>query len=153
MSSEHPDRGWLLRVMARAEERVNQIPEWARPVITRGAFSTKHQDRQRSDSLMNSAIWKFVLDETDDQTVMIPRDAIPINVEFVGNYGDLRLWCLVNVTHPQEERHIKIVGDWQRVDDDLLDKYVYVGSSRPAKRTTTWHVFIDAKPVTTFKYS
>ena len=61
-------------------------------------------------------IWKYPLEATDDQIVMMPRSAKLLTVQMQGN--KCCLWALCNTRMPLCPRHITICGTGHPIHDD-----------------------------------
>lgn len=86
---------------------------------------------------MTKTIWKYDLEVTDVQKVLMPIDAMPLHVAVQGNDSTIQLWALVDPTEDMEDRFFAIVGTGNPAPDD--DQGEWVGSVQQGR--FVWHVF------------
>ncbi|MHB8772989.1 MAG: DUF7352 domain-containing protein [Syntrophales bacterium] len=81
-------------------------------------------------------IWKFSLDITDEQTVMIPRGAKLLDIQVQD--AAPRLWALCEPTAPREPRRIAIYGT-----DELIigDPGEYIATFLLSRGEKVFHAF------------
>ena len=83
-----------------------------------------------------TTIWKFQLDISDRQTVMMPHGAVIIRVDSPSP-STLNLWAIVNPEAPTEERVIDVYGTGH--DIPYQEELAYLGTTTPYP--LVWHVF------------
>lgn len=84
-------------------------------------------------------IWKYVLQITDEQTILMPDFAQILSVQpQVNPYGcyDPCLWVLVDPVHPMMPRIIRIYGTRNPIERPVGR---FIGTVQMRKRV--WHVF------------
>lgn len=82
-------------------------------------------------------IWKFPLDITGEQTVVIPKDAWFLSVGDQG--GRLTLWAMVDPESEREERPIRIHGTGHPIPN--TEQLGYIGTVQMNGGALVWHVF------------
>jgi len=97
-------------------------------------------------------IWKYPLETTDVQTVMMPKGAKPLTVAVQGS--QVCLWALVDSEADPEARDFVIYGTGHPVRDvvkrDVGEVQTYVGTYQLDNGSLVFHVFEIA---TTIKWS
>lgn len=81
-------------------------------------------------------IYKYELEVTDKQVVMVPEDSEPLSVQ-VQN-GIVCLWMLVDPDQQLEELHVFVVGTGNKMPAGV-DEHDYVGTVQVGE--FVWHVF------------
>jgi len=81
-----------------------------------------------------STIWKYELELTDRQQVIMPTGATILCVQT--QLGNLCLWAQVDPNAKKEERHIAIVGTGHPIHRNA---WKYIGTAQQA--VFVWHVF------------
>ena len=81
-------------------------------------------------------IWKFPIEITDEQDVMVPGGAEFLRAAMQGE--KLCLWALVDAGSPHEMRRIRVIGTGLPFEDS--DKCKYIGTAHD-HRGAVWHVF------------
>lgn len=82
-------------------------------------------------------IWKFPLDITDSQTILMPKGAELLIAQLQGGQGCL--WALVDDAAPREERTIEIHGTGNPIHQDMGIERKYIGTFQ--QEAFVWHVF------------
>ena len=89
---------------------------------------------------MKKTIWKFELDVTDCQKVMMPDGAEILTAQMQGN--SLCLWAVVD---PREQvkvgRIIEMFGTGNPVDCDMGTERRYISTVQMAGGQLIWHLF------------
>lgn len=80
------------------------------------------------------AIWKYPLQITDHQHLLIPEKAEILSVEFQGE--TLCLWAEVEMSYPKEDRVIQIVGTGNPI---LNSGRKFIGTVQQGP--LVWHIF------------
>jgi hypothetical protein len=62
-------------------------------------------------------IWKFPLQETDEQSFLMPEGAQVLHVEEQPGHG-LQLWALVDPSKSREQRTFQMYGTGHDIPDD-----------------------------------
>ena len=87
-------------------------------------------------------IYKYPLEITDKQEILMLEGAVPLCVDFDGN-NQLCLWANVNDTAGKEKSTIYVLGTGNPMPDVEME---YIGSVRDERTNKkivfTWHVFI-----------
>ncbi len=83
-------------------------------------------------------IFKFTLEITDEQTISVPRDAVPLCVQEQG--GALRLWVKCVPSRPHHTYTVRIFGTGSPVD---TYGFAYVGTVQ--MHGFVWHVYISER--------
>lgn len=81
-------------------------------------------------------IWKYPLEITDEQSVMLPEGSDILSAQVQG--GTLCLWVKVNPKAPLSRRTIRIFGTGHPVPDEPL---VFIDTVQMAGGALVWHVF------------
>ncbi len=84
------------------------------------------------------AVWKFPLETTDEQTIMLPSEAEPLTVQV--QHGYPYLWCLVDTHIHTEPRRIRIIGTGHEIGSGFSGKYV--GTYQLDNGNFIGHVFL-----------
>ena len=91
---------------------------------------------------MKKAVWKFPLEATDQQKVMMPAGAVPLHVDLQGGStwdgGTLCLWAEVDVDATPVERHVYVMGTGHTFYPAAGERYV--GTVQDG--ILVWHVYI-----------
>lgn len=82
-------------------------------------------------------IWKYPLQITDVQEIMMPEQAKILHVEMQGISPCL--WVLVDSESKQVPRYIRVVGTGNPFPD--ADQAMYIGSFQMMGDILVWHVF------------
>ncbi len=85
------------------------------------------------------SIWKFPLKVTDEQTISIPKDYQPLDVQ-VQN-GEPCFWAKVNPESPKVELTLVTRGTGHEIPDGVVEDYI--GTYQMAGGALVWHVFQD----------
>lgn len=88
-------------------------------------------------------IWKFPLQVTDVQDVMIPWCDRFLSVQ--EQNGQLVLWAMVNPTFSVLSTRVRIVGTGHDASDVITSGLTYVGTVQMKDDALVWHVFIDSE--------
>lgn len=83
-------------------------------------------------------ILKFVLDEQDDQTVVLPKGYKILNVG--EQQGTLTMWVMVNTDSPTTECHIRIYGTCHSIRQVMGYENIYLGTVMMSSGLV-WHLF------------
>lgn len=81
------------------------------------------------------AIWKFPLQVTDEQLLVMPSDAEVLSVQM--QQGVLCLWAKLETKRPCSQRRVRIVG----TGNPCVDVGRYVGTVQQYDGALIWHVF------------
>jgi hypothetical protein len=99
---------------------------------------------QRRRHLQMHTIYKYPIEITDSQKVLMPQGAQILTAQF--NNGRLCLWALVNASEAVlMERTIRIQGTGNPVADPYLLKYIGTDQHVVNGTTLVWHVFEETK--------
>lgn len=92
------------------------------------------EGNQRTEAAVT--IWKYPIEITDEQNVMMPRNAKVLSV--AAQNDTLTLWALVDPSAPLESRRVVVVGTGNPITGKL-------GRFRGTvvMPPFVWHVFID----------
>lgn len=101
---------------------------------TRAAAEWK--DIKKAEKVVDT-IWKYELDITDRQILLIPKNAEILNVGIQGK--TLCLWALVNPDRKKQSRTIEIIGTGNPISNEGLPTRDYIGSA--VIDPFVWHVF------------
>lgn len=82
-------------------------------------------------------IWKFSLDLTDSQNLMLPSGAQLLSVAMQG--PALCLWALVDPQGAKERRQIEIRGTGHPIEG--ADELVFIGTVLQNGGQFVWHIF------------
>ena len=87
---------------------------------------------------MGEKIFKYQLQETDIQTIELPKGAEILTVQVQKGY--LCLWAKVDhELIAKEERHIEIIGTGNLIDDTVQRKYI--STLQMLQGALVWHIF------------
>lgn len=95
------------------------------------------------DTKLDQRIYKFPLEVTDEQTVMLPDGSWVLSAQFQN--GQLCLWARVSVGEPTSPWTVRIVGTGNAMPDTLGQ---HLDTVQQAGGLLVWHVFIQAPAVT-----
>lgn len=90
---------------------------------------------------MPKQIWKFELQVTDTQSVVMPAGANPLYV--ADQNGNLCLWAVVNPQKPSESRDVWVVGTGNSMPTEIELYGDYIGTVQQGR--FVWHVFIGKR--------
>lgn len=79
-------------------------------------------------------IWKYPLNITDRQVVMIPKNGQLLSVQFQG--AILCLWVLVDPNAPEQPREIEVIGTGNPIDNS--NRY-HIDTVQDG--SLVWHIF------------
>lgn len=87
-------------------------------------------------------IWKWTLQVTDYQELLMPRGAEVLSVQMQG--GDPQLWALVDETAPTESRAFSTYGTVKPMPDlpDIIGRFI--GTYQTHGGALVFHVFEHA---------
>lgn len=85
---------------------------------------------------MKITIWKYPLDLTDTQNVMMPKSAKILTAQVQGD--SLCLWALVNPDAPKQRRKIEILGTVNPAPD--VNRR-YISTVQMIGGSVVWHIF------------
>ena len=85
---------------------------------------------------MKKTTWKYPLEITDEQNLMMPEGAEILTAQIQG--GTLCLWALVNPAAPKQRRTIEILGTGNPAPDV---ERKYISTAQMAGGSLIWHVF------------
>jgi len=85
---------------------------------------------------MKRTIWKYPLEATDTQNVMMPEGAEILSAQMQGNM--LCLWALVNPAAPNQRREIEVIGTGHPMPDA---KRRYISTAQMHGGALVWHIF------------
>jgi len=89
---------------------------------------------------MNNTIWKFPLEVTDHQSVVMPQGAHALSVG-LDPQGQLCLWALVDPELDLLPLEVVIVGTGHR--SYLIEHLRFLGSV--VQGSFVWHVFVETE--------
>lgn len=93
-------------------------------------------------------VGKYMLQITDEQTVMMPFGAQILSVQFQKDHNhrdNLQLWALIDETSTNKQhREIRIVGTGNPIEEH---PGVFIGTVQEAGGALIWHVFDATKQV------
>ncbi len=81
-------------------------------------------------------IWKYPLQVTDEQTIMMPRDTRILTVQTQDDQPCL--WAFVDNSREREPRKIRIYGTNHEIDETPTD---YIGTFQVSGGSLVFHVF------------
>lgn len=84
-----------------------------------------------------NTIYKYPLEVTDTQGVMMSRQAKILSVQ--SQEGQLCLWALTDPEQPKVPRQIWIFGTGHPIK--LADDLIFIGTVQQAGGKLVWHVF------------
>lgn len=82
-------------------------------------------------------VYKYPLEITDEQTILLPSSAKPLHV--ATQCGDLHLWALVDTDAPIVPRKFRIHGTGHQIHD--ADRLSFIGTLMMHDRQLVFHVF------------
>ena len=85
---------------------------------------------------MTNRIWKWPLEVTDMQTLIMPAGAKLLDVQMQG--GQCCIWALCDEYAPKEARHLAIYGTGNQIPDDAGE---YVATFQRFGGELVFHVF------------
>jgi hypothetical protein len=88
-------------------------------------------------------IFKYQLELTDVQRLLLPRFAKILSVQFQGE--DLCLWALVIPDQKSEDRIIRIIGTGHEINPSLQFNLEFIGTVQQYSGSVVWHVFEESK--------
>lgn len=83
-----------------------------------------------------TTIWKYKLNITDRQVIMMPVGAKILAVQV--QHGEPCLWARIHPNREEKKRLIKIYGTG---NNELMDEDRYIGTFQMADGDFIWHVF------------
>lgn len=86
---------------------------------------------------MKKTIWKYPLEFTDTQNVMMPEGAEILTAQ-LQNGGGLCVWALVNPGAPQQRREIEVLGTGNPAPEA---KRRYIATVQMQGGKLVWHIF------------
>lgn len=107
----------------------------------------KVNDRQKSkhsrltssnEPVKDCTIWKFPLEITDEQNVMMPEGAVILSAQ--SQSDTLCLWAKVDAKAPLSRRTIRIFGTGHPVPDEPLI-FIATAQMLNAWGPLVWHIF------------
>ncbi len=87
-------------------------------------------------------IYKYPLSLADEQTLLLPKDAQILSVQFQD--AAIYLWALVETLNEKQERRIRIVGTGHPLTGESNYGYEFIATVQ--LHSFVWHVF-EAKKV------
>ncbi len=88
---------------------------------------------------MVKSIFKFNLETTDSQTVLMPKGAEILTIQ--NQHEDAELWALVDPNAPLEERIIEIFGTGHTVHCDMGVERKYIATYQLSGGNYVFHAF------------
>lgn len=82
-------------------------------------------------------IWKYTLEIEDEQTVLMPEEAVPLSVQI--QHGEPQLWALVDSAMPHKARTFKTIGTGN--PNTLTDSAEFIGTYQLGLGDLVFHVF------------
>jgi hypothetical protein len=90
-------------------------------------------------------IWKYKLELTDVQNILMPESARILSVQF--QRRELCLWALLDPEEPKMRRRIRIVGTGNPMPDHG-SIWWFIGTVQQEEYGLVWHVFAEqARPL------
>jgi hypothetical protein len=86
--------------------------------------------------MTKQTIWKYPLEITDIQTLMMPEGAEILSAQMQGDV--LCLWALVNQDAPKQRREIEVLGTGNPAPEA---KRRYISTVQMRGGTLVWHIF------------
>ena len=86
-------------------------------------------------------IYKYELEVTDEQIVLLPKEAKILCVQ--EQHGGPKLWALLNPEEPLEPRLIRTCGTGHLIKD--IKRLHYLGTYQLHNGTLVFHVFEDKR--------
>lgn len=87
-------------------------------------------------------IYKYVLEQTDKQTVETPQRAQALHVG--EQNGELCLWAAVDPSSPPMKRPVRIVGTGQEFGAELDGEDLRFLGTVQMSSGLVWHVFVES---------
>lgn len=87
---------------------------------------------------MNYRIWKYILQITDKQPVLMPNGSEILSVS--EQDGNLCIWAMGDVSKEKDERWIEIIGTGNPIYCDMGVDRKFVGTAVMGSGLV-WHVF------------
>lgn len=87
-------------------------------------------------------MWKYALNMTDDQVVMMPRGASVLSFQIQNEVPTI--WSLVDSDQPTVSRRVIIVGTGHDASD--TNGMFYVGTAQFGGGSLVLHLFVEAEP-------
>ncbi len=87
-------------------------------------------------NMTKRTIWKYHLEITDTQNVMMPEGAEILSAQMQGD--SLCLWALVNPDAPKQRREIEVLGTGNPAPDA---KRRYISTTQMHGGALVWHIF------------
>jgi len=84
-------------------------------------------------------IWKFEIELTDNQNVMMPMEAKILTVQI--QHGKVCVWAIVDPEQPLERRYFYLRGTGH--PSDGMDEMQYVGTVQDRQGFLIWHIFTE----------
>ena len=84
-------------------------------------------------------IWKFKLDVVDEQTIEVPKGAVPLCVQIQKCFNIPFIWVLVNPAETEKENIEIITKGTGHVFDD--ERCKYIGTYQTLNGNLIFHVF------------
>lgn len=88
-------------------------------------------------------IFKYPLLITDEQTIMMPENALIISV--ATQYGEVCVWALVSPEMPRKPVVVRVIGTGHEMPS--MRGMKFVGSIMMHEGSLVWHIFADEKYV------
>ncbi len=88
------------------------------------------------DAMKTKQIWKYPLDVTDVQKVMMPKGAMILSAQVQRDI--LCLWALGDPEQPKEARFIEVIGTG---NPTTVQDRVFIGTADMGNGSLVWHVF------------
>lgn len=88
---------------------------------------------------MEKSIFKYNLETTDRQTVLMPKGAEILTIQ--SQHEDAKLWALVDPNAPLEERIIEIFGTGHPVHCDMGVERKYIATYQLSGGNYVFHAF------------
>ena len=91
-------------------------------------------------------IWKFPLEVTDEQTVMMPKGAeilsahVQVSVDVDAAHESVCLWALVDTDAKLQKRVVEIFGTGNPIDIPGVT-HKFIGTVQMRGGSLVWHVF------------
>jgi hypothetical protein len=82
------------------------------------------------------AIWKYQIEITDEQSVMMPEGAEILTAQIQGRLPFV--WAIVNPTAPEKKRTIEVIPTGMTFPDASRR---YIGTVQTAEGRLVWHIF------------
>lgn len=84
-------------------------------------------------------IWKYSIEITDIQTVMMPKDSDILSCQ--AQYGDPKIWAIGDPSLEKEDRFIEIIGTGNPAHETANVKRVFIDTFQMHGGDLVFHAF------------